>query len=724
MGKAKKPLRDVSRLSGKPLSETLIPSSLFGAATDAGSDPNYNFKEQEAKAEAWVTSPDLIEYSLPYAPQDIQDTALFLLANPNITSSVLFRADILADSETDSRARHVGVATDPAVHLEQAGESSLREGKRALENVEQLPARTVPGFELKRTLVRRLIPRNAQLDRPLNQTCHVYEGVSSLSASPAVEASESKPRPSRSRFLVAYTPHVEREEDIPYYHPNLRATALLYEYEYGNEGSQSHSSTPDTKDLEAQATTPKERERPRGRGTMSIHFLPFPKTDTTNPIQPSLERKLLNLIEAQIRITRGRLGSASNKPTTESPYAAIKDNVISRARVQDTYSRLKIKYAADLTGRWVESTEPSKHVFEDLGVAAFLVELWRDIYGVVPMDESSYSSSSSFWLSETDASSGSSSTVTNANATEHRNQQFPGFVDIACGNGVLVYILLSEGYPGWGFDARRRKTWSIFPEHIQGRLREDLYIPGPFADALSAPSSSEQEQRQKQKQKQNNASPPESELHSKLQQNTFIISNHADELTLWTPLLATYLNPDNPPPFLAIPCCSHSLSGARYRYSPQKQSTFISEAKNAKDKPSHQASNLNTDPDPSKAGSLTQLRATKLTAQNPHSASFSTSTYGALTEKVVSLSTEAGFDVVKTLLRIPSTRNIGVLGNCSPRREEEPKGKNEGDVLSRVGAILERECARDGGVYAAAKIWVERAEKLMTGPKQHNYGLV
>ncbi|CRK47407.1 hypothetical protein BN1723_020277, partial [Verticillium longisporum] len=99
------------------------------------------------------------------------------------------------------------------------------------------------------------------------------------------------------------------------------------------------------------------------------------------------------------------------------------DVVIPQARFQDRYSALKLKHAARLVSTWAEVTDPLKHVFEDLGIAAFLIELWADMY---------------------------------------RDQPFPGFVDIGCGNGLLVHILLLEGYAGWGFDARERKSWATY----------------------------------------------------------------------------------------------------------------------------------------------------------------------------------------------------------------------------------------------------------------------
>lgn len=42
--------------------------------------------------------------------------------------------------------------------------------------------------------------------------------------------------------------------------------------------------------------------------------------------------------------------------------------------------------------------------------------------------------------------------------------ELQSFVDLGCGNGLLVYILSSEGHPGSGIDLRKRGIWDTFPE--------------------------------------------------------------------------------------------------------------------------------------------------------------------------------------------------------------------------------------------------------------------
>lgn len=641
----KKNPRDVTKLSGKPLAETIEPSPVL-----------------KTLQEGWVTSPDLIEGDLSFTLEVIQNMTVFLLANPNLNSSHLFRADILYDS--------LGVLSAPHA-MEQSrdqGSGGRDQDTQKEDYVEPLPARSVPGFELKRTFVRRLIPRNRNLDRPLEQTCHFYEAdelppTSNSTNIAQSEQCESKAESPRQRFLAIYLPHVSSKEEMPWYHPLLRSLAFLYDF------------TPNA--------FPHSSEENKGTGIMSVHFLPYEE----EPIQNRLERTLLALLSTHIRLARQT--RLDEKPEGGN-YNPHKDNVIPKHLVQDTYARLKLKYAADLCQNWVEDTEPTKHVFEDLSITAFLIELWRSMYGVVPADERS----------------------PDQKEQGKYDLKFPGFVDVACGNGVLVYVLLSEGYHGWGFDARRRKTWSIFPSSIQERLKEEIYIPKPFADVCT---DSEMDFGVK--------------THTGMfPEHTFIISNHADELTVWTPLMAALSNPASPLPFISIPCCSHSLSGARYRYPPPKPNQ-----KGSVDRPEDQEVEQNPQP---AAGDLKALRAAKQKERTDTGAA--NSMYGSLTAKTVAIAEEIGYEVEKTLLRIPSTRNMGVIGGRRRTTQEwtsrvhsaqasqavgcsAPEAvRAAAQVLEWVAAVVQRECAREGGVEVAAKVWIERAKGLHKGQGKGN----
>ncbi|PLN86074.1 hypothetical protein BDW42DRAFT_201093 [Aspergillus taichungensis] len=682
MPKNRKNPRDASKLSGKPLAETLEPSPVLSPE--------------------WSTSRDLIEHNLPFSPEVIKDLTVFLLENININATHLFRADILYDSwgvlrTPEQKAQSFAQAGRNPVLEETAVASSAHNdlsanndlpGSHTDERVDPLPANDVPGFKLTRTVVRNLIPRNPKIDRPLAQTCHFYE---------ATEQTSTSPSSTTHRFLIVYIPHLTRKEEVPFYHPLLRALATLYDF------TDAPSSSPPSDD--------EHQPGKKGTGTLSLHFLLFPN----EPIPTRLERTLHALLSTQIRLARGtRLADKPPGATTSGNTNPIKDNVIPQHLVQNTYLRIKLKYAPALCRDWVEDTEPSKHVFEDLAIAAFLIELWRSMYGAVPADERG---------SDGNGDGGAGC--------------FPGFVDVACGNGLLVYVLLQEGYSGWGFDARQRKTWGIFPEDVRARLREEIYIPRPFADAIAPAGSSDgvnggdtEEGKEEEKDQFDVGVPTHT---GSFPANTFVISNHADELTVWTPLMAALANPASPLPFLAIPCCSHALSGARHRYPPpksgnkNKNNTHDTKDANEKEKEEEDG-----DEQPV-SGDLAALRQKKQQATDPSTAGFDSSMYGSLTAKTVAVAREVGYDVERTLLRIPSTRNMGVLGGRVRTTREwwgtrggvvdsnkiggegEGEGEDAENVLQKVTHLVQKECKTEGGVEAAAKIWVDRARGLHRG---------
>ncbi|PQE24463.1 hypothetical protein CJF30_00009944 [Rutstroemia sp. NJR-2017a BBW] len=297
-------------------------------------------------------------------------------------------------------------------------------------------------------------------------------------------------------------------------------------------------------------------------GTISIQYAffdAFPRT-------VKLERTAQHLLAALYKHGQGTAAGYVKR--------VHHDTIIPQATVQNTYARLKAKYARELIENWVEVTDPEKHVFEDLSIAAFLIELWEEMY---------------------------------------KEKVFPGYVDIGCGNGLLVHILSEEGYKGWGFDARKRKSWDAFGTGTREKLKELVLIPSIL--------SSEQEEHV------DDAQGGTPGIHDgTFPGGTFIISNHADELTPWTPILATL----SKSPFIMIPCCSHALSGARFRAPP------------------------------------------------PKDAGASSSAYASLVSWVAELAKQSGWEVEKEMLRIPSTRNAALIGR------RRIKGFDEVDVQQIV----------------------------------------
>lgn len=157
-------------------------------------------------------------------------------------------------------------------------------------------------------------------------------------------------------------------------------------------------------------------------------------------------------------------------------------------RYKDTYTRLKNTYGRDLVKNWTERTDPKKFVYEDVAIAAYLLLLWEDDRKIKNLP----------------------------------NKQ--SFVDLGCGNGLLVYILSKEGHRGLGIDLRKRNIWDTFGPEIN--LKEQAISPSSehlFPDY------------------------------------DWIIGNHSDELTPWIPVIAARSSYKTC--FFVLPCCQYDFVG-------------------------------------------------------------------------------------------------------------------------------------------------------------------
>lgn len=587
----------------------------------------------ESAQDFWYTSPTYIEENLKCSPEAFLSAANALLRNPNLNSTHLFRADIVWDS--------AGELKTPSQLECQCNPPGLRSENESSDVATPNPW-NFTGFSLKRTVVRTLIPRKPQLDKMLDQTCYVYKGTSPKAK--GVSKGEDGDARVLEQWLVVYRPHVSTVEDVPWYHPPVRAIAFSFE--------RRQSSTATLK-----------------RSLLSLHILPF-ESVSLDPVPDRLHRTLLSLLHTHFRLCRNTPEPSTNEGDLKSSSNPFKDNIVPQHSHQNTYTRLKETYAAQLIADWVEKTEPSKHVFEDLSIAAFLIELWRYVYDIEPKLE----------------------------RQKDERFAFPGFVDVACGNGVLVHVLVSEGYHGWGFDARSRRTWKILPESTQAYLKEMLCIPKPFNDILQSTET---------------ITAP---MHDGIfPTGTFIISNHADELTPWTPLLAALSCLEKPSPFLAIPCCSHALSGAKHRY--QHATAPRPTPKRQDGGPA--ASDHGEQP---LRGDLKALRAAKerqSKGQGQGQGKPQDSTYGSLCQHVQALAETLGYDVEKTLLRIPSTRNIGLLGRgrMLDGGGQQPPSESSSRLAEKIDEIVAAECKRSSGLELeqAARLWYERGLGLQRG---------
>ena len=569
--------------------------------------------EDRLPTDTWLP---VLQRSCDFPSEVFISVSLNLIKNPNINSSLLFRADVLYDSQNDE-------LTDQTLP------ENEQQDALAKYNV---PDGELPGFEVSRTIIRRMIPRNPQLDKPIAQTCLLLHSTT--------------PNTSVKQSLVIYIPHTSDVHAVPWYHPRVQRLAYLHTWK---NSSSSESLT----------------------GLVSLHFHLFPSDSL--PLSSRLLRTGEHLLSTIHKHGHGQLTGYTKRVNH--------DQLVSQQRVQDTYTKLKERHAKRLCDRWVEKTEPSKHVFEDLGIAAFLIELWKDMY---------------------ESSEG---------MLDQRKSNFPGFVDIGCGNGVLIDILIREGYQGWGFDARKRKTWDTFDKEIRAQVKEMILIPQPlfemqqagdlpgFADGvivswtLSPPQD---------KQRYNNAEPA---WHNGIfSTGTFIISNHADELTAWTPLLASI----STSPFLAIPCCSHNLSGLRFR----APSVFNNNSADAL-APSYFSAHINKSKSVAIAIACSDNEVMfgqgpeqgDLKDLNPKSRAKQPSAYSSLCDWVAHLAARVGYKVEREMLRLPSTRNVGIIcRTMMPDFTNDPLDTRR----ERVADIANVEKA-DG------RIWVERARGLMSG---------
>ncbi|KAF7325654.1 DUF1613-domain-containing protein [Mycena kentingensis (nom. inval.)] len=344
-------------------------------------------------------------------------------------------------------------AISQLIHHPEYNSTLILRSEIIAETTEEFPA-SIPvldGLVPIRNIHRRLLPRRPARDAALDQYCTLY-GLDDAANT------------------LVLTPIVPEGGSLPYYHPAVRHLAFRY----------------------LDTCTP----------TLRIEVILL---NPANPIDPNsrLYRTGMALLEALHRYGWGVL--------TNYQKRVNHDRVVGREAYQDLYLLMRERFKG-IVENWAENTDPLKHVFEDIGIATFLMVLWRDTYPPLTVDEDA-----------------------NENEPWHAWGRPPGgFLDFGCGNGLLTHILLSCGYTGRGVDLRARHSWVTYPQSTQTNLLVGAFDP----DALS----------------------PESEsVFAKPDQ--FIIANHADELTPWTPLLATLTNASG---FVNIPCCAFTLE-AKYQ---------------------------------------------------------------------------------------------------------------------------------------------------------------
>ncbi|KAI5953528.1 TRM44 [Candida jiufengensis] len=551
-------------------------------------DPNIIITQDSILGSKWCP---ICEIEVDFEPQHFEKAMLNVIKEPNINSTVILRADILIENIYDPQkgdTKFLSKLIDILPEIESIETNKEEENNKLLHrNLNDVNIRDIPKTECQINLtnryeiVRRIIPRNPFKDHIVNQTCLLLKNEDENS------------------ILIVYIPHIESKQETPYYLPQVYGVGILYHNQ-----------------------------------KVSIHYLPF--NDNLNSL------KSIDESDRLIRIAI-RLLQTSTKHSNGVKLGYLKrvnhDLVVSKVKFQNKYIYLKSKYASYLVNNWVESTDPNKHVFEDLAIAAFLIEYWE---------------------------------------VKKFNKQSFEFRDLGCGNGLLVYILIMEGFKGEGIDARSRKSWKTYPKEIQNCLFEKIIVssillkPYPSLAKIvpnikdNGRSFIEPTNNQIYYSSNNLLNSPNVCTTEEFPSNTFLIGNHSDELTCWMPLFGF--------PFMVIPCCSHALNGNKRRYPPSKKHTHH-----------HQQQ------------------------QQQQSSSSSTSTYASLVDHVENISILNGWEIEKEMLRIPSTRNAAIM-SCNKIKQfiNEPPEISQLRILD----IIAMEGGADG--------WVENSLNLMKkAPRSH-----
>lgn len=558
----------------------------------SGSEADYILGEESILGEPWVPVYKMgVEFTIDHFRQAMAN----LIRQPNINSTVIMRADILKENNNIGLEDQLEYVSSDINKFPEFPSSLSEEDEILHRDLTDLQLRTIclqnSKIELnpRSEIIRRIIPRNPYKDHIINQTCLIY-------------GSDKDENQDNAAALVVYIPHIKAAEETPFYLPPVYGVGILY---YKSE--------------------------------LSIQYIPFPNSEPLQSLKPTDRsiRIALRLIQTSAKHSHGA--------KTGYEKRVYHDLVVPKIEFQNRYISLKKKYSSKLVNLWVESTDPKKHVFEDLAIAAFLIEYWNQVYP---------------------------------------NKSDFEFRDLGCGNGLLVYILNLEGYKGQGIDARARKSWLTYPKEIQQTLKEQIIIPLMLLKphpALSkmAPHVTDNGRLFNVPQLNDNNDTTRTYYSSSnllssdricttdnFPKNTFIIGNHSDELTCWIPLLGY--------PFIVIPCCSHALSGLKYRFRPRK--------------------------------SICQTQTSSTSNQTTN-----TSTYGALVDHVEDLANQMGWQVQKEMLRIPSTRNAAIIG-C----QMKPSYQNLLNDAKKVRPwdILTMEGGAEG--------WVENSVLLMKkAPRSH-----
>ncbi|KAF8225879.1 DUF1613-domain-containing protein [Tricholoma matsutake] len=427
------------------------------------------------------------------------------------------------------------------------------------------------GRQITRVIHRRLLPRRPGRDASLDQYCSLYT---------------SDDMSYTSSDTLVLTPFLNNTP-LPYYHPTV--THLAFQYLRSSPSS-----------------------------TLRVEVVPLPGT----PIDSNsrLYRTCLALLDTLDRYGWGAM--------TNYRKRVLHDCLVPREAYQDLYLVMRERHK-HLVDSWQEVTDPLKHVFEDIGIATFLMLLWKDTFtpNPKPIDQS-------------------------INGQPWKSWPRPptGFLDFGCGNGLLTHILTSEGYEGRGIDLRPRTSWSHYPPSTQACLHVYAFDPTSTLTSATTPMPAYGDPGQSM---------------DFFKPGTFLIGNHADELTPWVPVLSTVHSLSG---YINIPCCAWSFDA---KYERSKTSLY---------------------PLPPKLAITSEEFVLSL---NMGAQGEGGSSYSMYRTWLAYLSLHCGWEVECEVLRIPSTRNWALVGRRrTPSIEEEEAVDNAKGI---VQSVIER------GLFKARK---------------------
>lgn len=427
---------------------------------------------------------------LPFTKDNFIQAMENVIKLPNINSTIILRADILSSIELGMEAperneKLITQVLNPEYKTLNIGDIEMK--------LDYIPE----GYHLLKGYVRRIYPRNPFKDRLINQTCLILQ-------------SDEK----EDDVIINYTPHINNIEEIdketfPFYIPNVKSVNIHY-----------------TKDL------------------IKCLYHPISKEQVDYDFKDSKNRLIRTSKKLLETACKHSIGNKNGyKKQTEH------DKIITKEKFQDRYVLLKQKYGKYLYDNWCEVTDPNKHVFEEISIAAFLIELWILKYQSIIYEKDKFQ-----------------------------------FKDLGCGNGSLVYILNSEGIEGEGYDFRERKSWindKLYPEEIKQNLKKQCLIPNlsmvnkssyVIKNFNSDPISSNSMIQYKKQDIQKSKAVCTMDWSSS-DRITFMIGNHSDELTCWIPLLGY--------PFMVLPCCSYDFNAKKVRYTNKRENNYLNKHTNS-----------------------------------------------------------------------------------------------------------------------------------------------